>query len=121
MTAGVAVVCAGDGKAGSTVPVFSGLFAPCPRNEKAAIKIAPNKTTASMIGIQSTIGGDLRIPHFLGLHALQALPLAGYLLSKPKGHDLARGALFAALAGLYSLAMVHTFLQALGGEPLIGS
>lgn len=68
----------------------------------------------------STIGGDLRIPHFVGLHALQVLPLLGFLLGLRK--TLAEGQrirlIWIAALGYLGLIGLFTW-QALRGQPLI--
>ena len=70
----------------------------------------------------STTGGDLRVGHFIGLHALQALPLLAILLDRFLGarlDELVRARLVLvggfAYAGLTLLATV----QALRGQPLL--
>jgi hypothetical protein len=64
----------------------------------------------------STRAGDLRIAHFLGMHALQALPLLGWALS----HWAPRWAapLTWAGAALYAGAVGGLFALALAGRPL---
>ncbi len=69
----------------------------------------------------STTGGDLRVPHFVGMHALQALPLLSLLLALPRlGLDeRTRSRLVTAGAAGY-LGLVGLLLwQALRGQPLI--
>ena len=69
----------------------------------------------------STLGGDLRIAHFLGLHAMQILPVAGFLLYRlqntisPRGGQIA----FTLLTAVYLMTVVGTFAQAMAGLPLI--
>ena len=55
--------------------------------------------------------GDLRIAHFVGMHALQILPFVGFwFLKKP--------AEIIGLASVYGLLAVYLFVRALGGKPL---
>jgi hypothetical protein len=62
-------------------------------------------------------GGDLRVAHFFGIHAMQILPLAGWLIARrrPQGTML----VWAAAAALTGLT-VFTLWQALGGMPFPG-
>jgi hypothetical protein len=75
----------------------------------------------------STTGGDLRIAHFVGIHALQALPLLALLLAEVArrrpaarvgGQRTARGLVRAAALGYAGLLALLTW-QALRGQPLL--
>jgi hypothetical protein len=66
-------------------------------------------------------GGDLRIPHFVGLHALQVLPLVGWALGRRRrSHpDGLRAVRWTQLAGLtYFGLTLTTLVEALRGRPL---
>ncbi len=66
----------------------------------------------------STTGGDLRIAHFLGLHALQALPLAGWWLDQRTTLAPASRQLLVGAAGAVWLAIcIAALMQALAGAP----
>jgi hypothetical protein len=69
----------------------------------------------------STRGGDLRIAHFVGLHALQVLPVVGRLFSRPRlAARLGRPTHWIWAAGiLYAIVSLLLFIQALSGTPLI--
>jgi hypothetical protein len=63
----------------------------------------------------STEGGDIRVSHFLGLHALQALPMAAVLLERRRRAQRRVIALGVAWLG-FILATLH---QALRAQPLL--
>jgi hypothetical protein len=69
----------------------------------------------------STRAGDLRVAHFLSFHALQLLPLTGFLLSRYKTDWPARRqtACVVTLAILYAACVSLIFWQAMRGRPLL--
>ncbi|MEU1244043.1 hypothetical protein ABZ388_27150 [Micromonospora parva] len=69
----------------------------------------------------STTGGDLRIGHFVGLHALQALPILAILLSRfaTRLDERTRARLLAVAGGAYGVLTVLLTWQALRGQPLL--
>jgi len=67
----------------------------------------------------STEHGDLRIPHFIGLHALQVLPLIAFLMGRLRLNSDTRARLTLTAAGSYFTLVVLLLVQALRGQPLL--
>ena len=67
----------------------------------------------------SSTGGDLRISHFIGLHALQILPLLGLLLTRTQLGTRRRLALVWVGAASYLGLTALVAWQALRGQPLL--
>lgn len=68
----------------------------------------------------STQGGDLRIPHFVGMHALQVVPFLGWWASRRKPLTTrSQLALVVVLSGFYLGLMALLTLQALRAQPLL--
>lgn len=64
-----------------------------------------------IVGWSKTVG-DLKVAHFIGMHALQVLPVISFYLLKNTKWTIAIAILYALLAAL-------TLIQALRGQPLI--
>jgi hypothetical protein len=56
--------------------------------------------------------GDLRVMHFLGIHALQIIPLLAFFIARTPLHSLL-------IALGYTSVVVFSLVQALAGKPLI--
>ncbi|MBK7929576.1 MAG: hypothetical protein IPJ98_19485 [Bryobacterales bacterium] len=69
----------------------------------------------------STLHGDLRIAHAVGLHALQIIPLAAWWISTRMSASTrtAQALTLAALSVTYLGALILTLRQAFAGKPLI--
>ncbi|MGW0366174.1 hypothetical protein [Streptomyces sp. NPDC002990] len=107
-----------------------------PAQEAAAEAGVADVTGAHSVGVPdggpsmplmgwSTTGGDLRIPHFFGMHALQILPfvLLALLLLAPRFARLRDGRvrlrLVLVASGTYAAVLALLTWQALRGQPLI--
>jgi hypothetical protein len=62
--------------------------------------------------------GDLRVPHFAGLHAMQVLPLLGWAIARRRYVRARQVALVRAAAGGYAALVGILLWQALRGEPV---
>ncbi|AEB45369.1 hypothetical protein [Micromonospora maris] len=74
-----------------------------------------------LVGWSST-GGDLRIGHFVGLHAMQVLPIVAVLLGRFGGGRLdgrTRARLLVVAGGAYGGLTLLLTWQALRGQPLL--
>ncbi|HYE58012.1 MAG TPA: hypothetical protein VD948_05880, partial [Rhodothermales bacterium] len=63
--------------------------------------------------------GDLRVSHFVGLHALQVLPLLAWALRRRQHTSAQRARLVRVAGASYAGLTVILFWQALRGQPVL--
>jgi hypothetical protein len=73
----------------------------------------------------STVAGDLRIPHFVGMHALQLIPLVAIVLDllgrriRLLADDRVRTRLVIVAAAAFAATLAVLTVQALGGQSIV--
>jgi hypothetical protein len=67
----------------------------------------------------STVGGDLRVAHFFGIHGVQIIPLAAFYFSKKLNNSTLTTILSVGFALLYLGWIAFTFYQAKQGLPVL--
>lgn len=89
-----------------------------------AVGIADGGPGLPLLG-WSTVAGDLRVPHFVGMHALQLLPLAAVLLEllarrvRPLRASGTRFGVMSILSALFLGVVVLLTVQALMGQSVV--
>jgi hypothetical protein len=69
----------------------------------------------------STVAGDLRVAHFLSIHAIQVLPIAAFMLeqARPRWPQARQKMAVFAVAGVFTASVLFAYLEALVGKPLL--
>lgn len=85
--------------------------------EGPVVGMARMETTGIPLFGWAREAGDLRVAHFIGTHAMHALPLVGWIVARQR----VRGAwvIVSCMSLVWIGLWIHTYLQALSGQPFI--